>query len=395
LAYDYITTTGVIVPDTDTTLAEVQAEWRAVFGDDIDLNPSSPQGLIISMQVLERQGVARNNAEIANQINPNYSSGIFLDALAALSGLSRTPATHTTVTATVTGDSGAIIYAGALAETAAGDRFECTTATTIPLSGTIDAPFRSVDTGAIPCATGALTIIVDGILGWASITNSQAGILGSTTQLDNSFWMLRRNTLALQGISTNEAIISAINAVTGVQSLAYRENTAAITTVIDGISMVAHSIYVCVNGGTDSDIGAALLQNKTAGAGYNGTTTVAVVDTVSGQSYDVKFQRPTTIPVLSRITVRLSGATGDPTDTIKSKVVSYANGEIEGEQGFVVGGAVSPFELSAAAQGIVGVYVLNSEIALASDGIFQTTEIPISIDEIATITLSSVQVVIV
>lgn len=393
--YNYITSSGVIVPDTDTVLAEVQAEWQAVFGVDLDLTPSTPQGLMISAETLTRVGVARNNADLANQINPNIATGVFLDAIAALSGLARTVATHTTVTATIVGDSGTIIYAGALASTSAGDLFECTTATTIPIGGTITAPFRSVSTGPIPCAIGALNTIVDGILGWASITNAAAGILGTSEQADTSFWLYRKNTLALQGISTNEAIISAIYNVAGVQSLAYRENTASTTVVIDTISMIAHSIYVCVNGGLDADIARALLQNKTAGAGYNGTTTVSTIDLVSGQSYDVKFSRPIAVPILAKITVRLSGATGDPSETIKQRIVDYASGLISGEAGFIVGGAVSPFELSGAAMGIAGVYVLSSEIALVSTGIFQSTEIAIAIDHIATISLSSVQVVLV
>jgi len=395
LAYDYITSTGVIVPDTDTILAEVQAEWQAIFGTDLDLTPSTPQGLMMSAEALTRAGIARNNADLANQINPNLATGTFLDAIAALSGLSRTVATHTTVTATVTGDSGTIIYAGALAETAAGDLFECTSATTIPVGGSIDAPFQSVETGAIPCLASALTIITEGILGWATITNASAGVTGVSTQTDASFWLDRRNTLALQGISTNEAMISALYAVEGVASLSYRENTAATTTTIDGISMVAHSIYACIYGGTDADIAQALLQNKTAGAAYNGAVTVATVDPISGQSYSVKFSRPTAIPVLSKITIRVSGATGDPTATIKQKIVDYASGLIEGEPGFVVGGAVSPFELAGAVSSIAGVYILTSEVALASTAIYQTTEMAIAINEIATITLSSVQVVIV
>lgn len=395
MAYDYITASGVIVPDTDTVLAEVQAEWQAFFGADLDLTPSTPQGLMMTAEALTRVGIARNDADLANQINPNLATGVFLDAIAALSGLSRTVAAHTTVTATVVGDAGTIIYIGALAETAAGDLFECTAATTIPVEGTISVPFRSVETGPIPCALGALNVIADGILGWTSITNPAAGTLGVTSQTDTAFWLDRRNTLALQGISTNEAIISALYAVNGVQSLAYRENTAAITVVIDTISMAAHSIYVCVNGGADADIAQALLKNKTAGAGYNGTTTVAAVDTISGQSYDVKFSRPIAVPILSKITVRLAGATGDPSSTIKQRVVDYANGLVDGEAGFVVGGSVSPFELSGAAMGIAGVYVLSSEIALVSSGVFQTSEIAIAIDHIATISLSSVQVILV
>ena len=158
--------------------------------------------------------------------------------------------------------------------------------------------------------------------------------------------------------------------------------------------MVAHSIYVCINGGTDAEVATAILANKSAGSNFNGTTTVNVT-AASGQVIPVKFSRPSTVQVISKITVRLAGASGDVVDTIKQRVVDYANGLIEGEAGFVVGGSVSPFELAGAVLGITGVYVLTSEVAPVSTGVFQTTEIAIAINQIAAISLSGVTVVIV
>lgn len=392
--YDYLTSSGIIVADTSTTLSEVQAEWQSVFGADLDLTPSTPQGLMISAETLARDGNARLAADIANQFNPNIAGGIFLDALCSLSGLTRIAATHTTVTATVTGTAGTIIYAGAQAETTSGDLFECTTATTIPIGGSVSVPFRSVETGAVPCLVATLTVIVDGILGWDTITNASAGVLGTAEQSDLSLSQLRRNTLALQGTQTTEAVISGLYATNGVQSLQFRENYTSASAVVDGVTLVAHSIYVCVNGGTDADVAAAILANRSAGSNFNGTTTVNVT-AASGQIIPVKFDRPTPIQILSRITVRLSGASGYIESDIKSRVIDYANGLIEGEAGFVVGGSVSPFELAGVVAGISGVYCLTSEIAPVSTGVWQSTEIAIAINEIATISLSGITVVIV
>lgn len=392
MAYDYINATGVIVPDTATTLTEVQNEYKLAFGADLDLTPSTPQGLLISAETLTRDGVARNNADLANQINPNLSTGVFLDAICALSGLTRAVATRSTVTATVVGVAGTIIYAGALAETTSGDQFECTTATTIPISGTISVPFRSVAYGAIPAAIGTLTVIVDGILGWTSITNAAAATLGTAEQSDLSLWNLRKNTLALQGVQTTEAVISGLYATAGVQSLQFRENATSGTVVINTISMVAHSIYVCVNGGTDASVASAILAHRSAGSNFNGTTIVPVTAS-SGQIINVKFDRPSIIQVLSRLTVRLgAGAAGNVSDTIKQRVVDYANGLLQGESGFTVGSSVSPFEIAGAAMGISGVYVVLSEIAPVSTGIYQTTEIAIAINQIAAINLAGITV---
>jgi len=394
LAYDYVTTSGIIVPDTSTTLAEVQAEYLQNFGADLDLTPSTPQGVMITATTLERDGIARLSADVANQFNPNLSGGVFLDAICALSGLSRVTATRSTVTVTVVGTSGTIINSGALAETTTGDLFQAVTTTTIPIGGTIDMVFQSVELGAIPAPIGTLTVIVDGILGWTSITNAAAATLGVESQSDLSLGRLRRRTLALQGVQTTEAVISGLYAVSGVQSLQFRENVEATTQTIDTISMVAHSIYVCVNGGLDTDIARSILDHRSAGTNFNGTTTVATTS-ASGQVINVKFSRPSVIGVLIKVTVRLNGASGTVSDTIKNRILDYANGLIEGEDGFAVGVSVSPFDIAGAVMGVQGVYVVSVEIAPTSTGVYQSTEIAIAINQIASTSLGGIQVVIV
>ena len=59
--------------------------------------------------------------------------------------------------------------------------------------------------------------------------------------------------------------------------------------------------------------------------------------------------------------------------------MAYANGEQEGEEGFVVGGDVSPFELAAAVGRVAApLYVRN--ILLSIDGIaYSAAEVPITI----------------
>ncbi|OWK47548.1 hypothetical protein [Fimbriiglobus ruber] len=53
-------------------------------------------------------------------------------------------------------------------------------------------------------------------------------------------------------------------------SLTFQENVSASTQTINGISMVGHSIYACIEGGTDTAVAAALLENKSSGCAWNG-----------------------------------------------------------------------------------------------------------------------------
>src|SRR4029077_9504949 len=110
----------------------------------------------------------------------------------------------------------------------------------------------------------------------ASGSPASATTLGTTTQSDQAARALRQNTLAFQAVSLAEAITSALYNVAGVTSLTFQENVAATTQTINGISMVSHSIYACVDGGSDTDVAATLLENKSSGCAWNGGTSVSV-----------------------------------------------------------------------------------------------------------------------
>lgn len=393
--YKYVAETGVIVPDTSGLLADVEGEWKAALGADLQVTPDTPQGVMIVAETTARADVLRINAATANQINPNLAGGLFLDAICALLGLERAIATRTLVrNVQLNGQPSTIVPAGVRARTDEGDLFESVGGVVLNSTGVGLVDFRSVEYGPIQCAAGSLSNVVTSVLGWETVTNANEGIPGTAEQSDEALRDLRRRTLARQGISTVEAQISDLYALPGVRSLQFRENIAAITQVIDGITMVAHSVWACVDGGTDADIARSLLTNKTDGAAWNGSVVVSVLEPFSGQNYTVKFDRPDEVPVLIRVTVRQGSALVDPQTAVRDAVMAYVNGEIPGERGFVVGGAVSPFEIAGGVSHFIpGLFIAKVEVAPTISGLFQTTEIALVIDQVATTQASSVTVV--
>lgn len=393
-SYSYLQSTGAIIPDTSDLLTEVQNEFKAAFGSDLVVTPDTPQGVLIASETIARDAVVRNNAALANQINPNLASGLFLDAICALTGMQRLAATRSTVTATCTGVSGTIIPAGSIARTAAGDQFE-TTGDVVISGGSATATFQSVEYGPVAAPAGELTQIVSGILGWETVNNTSSATLGSEEQSDESLRVARRNALALQGISMAAAITSALYNVEGVKSLQFRENVAATSQVIDGITMAAHSVFACVDGGTDADVGAALLNNKTAGAGWNGSTVVNVEEPYSGQTYVVSFDRPLEVQVYIRATVKMTTSITDPASTVKNAIMSYVSGELTDEAGFAVGRPVSPFELSGAVNRLSPtIYVKNLEVSDDAGVTWSNSEIAIALNEVARTDPSQITVVL-
>lgn len=404
--YDYVDLTGVIVPDSSSILGEVQTEWQDTFGLDLVVVPSSPQGVIITGEALARVAVAANNAQLANTINPNVSGGTFFDAIWALTGGQRYVAKQTLVTnVTLSGVAGTVISVGTQAQTAAGDIFASLNTVTLNSGGNATVNFASVVYGAIPCASGALDEIVSDVLGWETVTNNGSGspasvtTLGNTTQSDQQARAQRNNTLAFQGVSLIQAITSALWNVTGVTGVFAQENVSGSTETINGISMVGHSIYACVNGGSEVAIAAALLENKSSGCAWNGGTSVSVVEPASGQTYTVLYDMPTVVNVSIQVTT-----TNGNSANIVQAILDYAAGLIQvADQngssgtlpGFVIGANVSPFEIAAA---IVsenpGYYISLVQVSLESSISWSTTPIPIAVNEIAATQLAYIDVII-
>lgn len=383
LPYSFDTNSGIVTADTSTIQTSVESEYQTIFGADLDLTPSTPQGQLINRDVETQSSVLLLLADFANQINPNLAGGIFLDAICALSGIQRIVATNTEVIATITGASGTIIPAGSLATTTTGYDFQILATTTIPSSGSINATFQAVTAGAIACASGTLTTIKTGIVGWETITNSSDGVIGHAIQTDSNLRKYRNNTLASQAKQTTEAVQSAVLQVQGVTSLSFLENNSSSTTVISGITLVAHSIWVCVYGGSNADVATAIYNNRSAGCAFNGSQSYSIT-TSSGQSIAVLFDRATVVPILCKITVKVFQGYSATSAQIQNAVANYA---------FEVGKSVSPFSIAGEVSTIGGVYVQLCQVALASDGIYQATELPMAINQIAYLSPSSIQVI--
>lgn len=384
--YQYITENGIIVADTSETLDTVQNEFKAAFGDDLVVTPDTPQGVLITGEVLARDNVIRNNVVLANQINPNFAGGVFLDAIMALTGISRDESTPSTVVATLTGVPGTIIPEGSLAATTDGDQFKLLSTVILPSSGAVSASFDSVEEGPVPAAAGALSVVVSGVLGWESVENVAAATLGLDTQSDQGARAYRRNTLAIQGQSLAEAITSGLHTVEGVKSMQFRENWTDATAVIDGISLVAHSVWACVDGGTDRAVASMLLQKKGGGTNWNGDVEIDVVDPFSEQTFPVKFDRPSDVDVQLRITIRTGAPVFDPVATVRAAVLAYANGDLENEPGFAVGASVSPYEIGGAINRVTPpIFVTLVEVSLATPTSWSTNTLELELDEIARI----------
>lgn len=394
-SYQYINDQGIILPDTSMTRNEVIQEFRDVFGSDLVTDPSTPQGQLITRITELRDAVARNNADVANQINPALASGRFLDALVGLSGASRKPATKSIISqVTIGGTPGTLIPAGSMASTNSGQVFELAQSVTIPSGGTVDAAFIARDTGPIGAPIGTLINIESSILGWLTVTNPVEATLGRDIESDAALRRRRNGILATQSMSITESLYARLNTVNGVSSFLLLENPLGSTQTVQGISMEAHSVWACIDGGVGGDIALALFKAKTPGTVWAtpNTTNYNVNDPISGVPYVVKFARPSDVILLIRVTISTSKL---PAQTlIPEYVMNYVNGLLPGDVSFTVGTSVSPFEIAAAINSQEPSFNIRKvEISLNGSGTWSSDVYAIASNQIARTQLSSISVV--
>lgn len=393
--YQFITDRGVIIPDTSDSRERVIELFRSAFGNDIDTDPSTPSGLLITMFTEQRDAVARNNAALANQINPDQATGVFLDGLFGFTGGQRNPATRSIINGvTLTGDAGTVVPVGTIARTIKGDQFQSVEQVTLNVMGTANVDFIAIEYGPIECGAHELQTIATSVLGLIGIDNPTGAVVGRIAETDSQVRRRRRETLAIQSMSTPEAIRSRLGNIETVRSHQFLENYTDTTVVKRGITLKEHSIWVCVEGGTDEEIATAIHDSKTMGAGYNGAVQYDIVDPRSLVTYPILFDRPREVALLIRVTVRASSL--DVQNLIPDLVMSYVNGELEGDISFVVGVDVSPWEISGAInQQEPLISVQKVELSLVGSGTWSSDVYELDIDQVARTQRSSITVVIV
>ncbi|WP_241135435.1 baseplate J/gp47 family protein, partial [Achromobacter xylosoxidans] len=170
---------------------------------------ATPQGLLITRITEERDAIARNNAELANQINPALSGGVFLDSLMALTGGRRRSSVRSLIVGAVLGGvPGTNVPAGSIAETEQGEQFELVNTVVLDAAGSAAGNLRALQDGEIIVPAGGLNTVASSVLGWETITNPSAAIPGQREENDVLLRRRRAQTLALQTTSINEAIVS-------------------------------------------------------------------------------------------------------------------------------------------------------------------------------------------
>lgn len=329
MAITFNPSTGFSADSTSTIRQAIVNDWTAIFDDEnatLNTSSESPAGQIIDSLSVLVTGKDSEFLNLANQFNPLTADGIFQDTLGAIYFLTRKVATATVVTCTCTGLQGTTIPAGSIIQTTDGVKLASVGAATIGANGTVDVEFAAQESGAIDIGAGTCTKIITVIAGWDTVTNAAAGTPGSLIEGRADFEKRRYNSVAANAHGSAAALQGAVYQVENVLDCLVLENKTDATVTKQGVSLISHSVAVCVYGGEDADIAETIYNKLDAGCGTNGETTVSYTST-DGVVNTYQIVRPVPTPLYISVTFNKTAQTpATVTADIKNAIIADANG---------------------------------------------------------------------
>lgn len=415
------TDAGLVIPTDAAILAGTLADITAAFGGGLNQSLSTPQGQIASSQAAIVADKDSQIAYLVNQFDPQYADGRYQDALARIYFLTRKPATSTAVTCTLGGLPGTIIPAGTLAYDANNNTYVLLGTVTIGSGSTASSSWQNQTTGPIPCPAGTLTTVGQAISGWDSITNPADGTLGTDVESRSDFEFRRFNSVAKNSEGTCAAIYADVFEVANVLDCFVIDNPSGSvqsgnplpggTPNSTNYPLAAHSVYIAVVGGDDSQIASAILGVKDTGCDYSahpiGGSPVPGMGSVSDNtvldtsgynypqpSYRVSFIRPGALPIY--FAVQIANTPNLPSNIatlVQNAIIAQFNGQ-NGNARARIGAAVLAAQYYAVVAAI-GSYVTLLNIAVGTSPSPSGDEVQVGIDQTPTLSAGNIAVTLV
>jgi len=332
---------GFVAPDEADILVAVKAEINGAFDNELNMDDSTPQGQIAVSQTAAIGNANDSFVFLSQQFDPAYNSGRYQDAIARIYFLSRQGAEPTAVICTCVGLPGVLIPAGSFAVDEANNLYQSTSDATIGAGGTISVTFQNTIPGPTPCPAGTLNTIYQSINGWDTIVNPGDGVLGNNTETRAEFEARRFASVAKNSIGQLSAIRANVLEIPGVLDCYVTENVNNTTTSVGGLTLAPKSMLVVVVGGDDDLIAQTIWRKKSPGCGYNGNTSVVVLDDNVGYqppfpAYEVSFERPTSLTILFKVNIQANPTIpANAVDLIQQAIISAFAGEDGGTRAVV------------------------------------------------------------
>lgn len=324
-----IDASGIHAPVFDDYLAYLINGYRAIYGNDTYLGNDSQDGQEVALFALALSDQAAACVAAYNSFSPSTAQGAGLSNVVKINGIIRKTATYSTVDVRIVGVAGTQIFNGVISDDT--NRWNLPSLVTLPGVGEITVTATAQELGSIQAGANTLTSIETPTAGWQSVNNANAATAGQPIETDALLRRRQQASTALPSVVILDGIIGGIAALPGVTRVKAYENDTDLT---DANGLPSHSISMIVEGGDAQLIAQVIAVKKTPGAGTYGTTLVSLIDNY-GVPHNIKFYRPTYVPITVVITIHnLTGYTTSVGQAIVDAVIAMINGIAIGDDVF-------------------------------------------------------------
>lgn len=327
---DFLGYDGLQTKDYNTLLSDIQTALQEIYspdGEEISFDSNTPDGQFTEILANIGATVRELLATVYNATDPSKCDSTQQDTKYQLNYVFRKGGSWTlqdidiTVDKTVTlqGLDGAFDDENGSAFTISddgGNNWYLVDTTTIVQNSTKRCEFRAQNQGEVRPTIGTITNMVTIIDGVVSVNNTQSPTsIGTDAESDLDFRVRRDKSTGNQSGNNSDTILGNILSLTGVNQCTVWEND---TNTTDATGTAAHTLWVVVDGGANTDIAQIIYSNK-GGCGTRGSITVPLL-TASNQSININFDRPATQALYIKFDIQ---PVGDPTLISQSSIKEY------------------------------------------------------------------------
>lgn len=383
---------GLVIDTFDQTLAEIQDDFRAAFGDAISTRPNSSAGQIQNLIALRESQWQEALLQLYQALDPRHAEGVLLDQRNALLGIDREPADEAEVLGTATGTPATNIPNGTVLSVG-GFLFDVIDGPyVIGGGGTVaNVRVRAQTVGPKDVTTLGAWSIVTNVPGFTGYNDTSQPNLGALVEQDAAYRVraeierYRRGNGPLLAI---QASVSSIDAVTYVR--AFHNIT---TDPVDANGIPYHAINVVVEGGDDADIAEAIWDAGPAGHLFFGAEGPFEVDDGTGGTVQISFDRVEQVDMWINLTLTTSTSEEETPDDLEALVVSTLL-EFASEE-WQIGTDVTTRKIAGALNDIEGIDAIACTISLDDGGTdpYSTAKRAISIRQRAVLAEARITVV--
>lgn len=295
-----ITDKGITTESLPEILERVSNRFREIYGRDINLDPSTPDGQLIGFFAQEMANANQIISAIVRMLNPYTATGRWLTDRTLYAGVARRGADYSRANnVIVTGNKGVQLPSGLVLRDGNGNKWVTEIPYRLNQDGSAIIKVRSQELGVYQLSKNDELTTETLVAGIDKIIVDEPSVDGKEEETDGELLVRFMKSHAINNEDDRDGIQASILSLDDVKQCVVYENPTGET---DAIGVPPHSINAVVVGGSNKDIAMAIIRKKKGGCGMMGEISESA--DVGGLPRVAKFDRAKDKKVSVNVTVK-------------------------------------------------------------------------------------------